>query len=60
MKLPGGKKAIGAVIGILIIILLGYRLFWYRPPVPVIVVKKAEVQGKVHGPGTVQSKVPVR
>ncbi len=59
MKLPGGKKAIGAVIGILIIILLGYRLFWYRPPVPVIVVKKAEVQGKVHGPGTVQSKVPV-
>ena len=36
-----------------------YRLFWYRPPVAVIVVKKVEVQGTVHGPGTVQSKVPV-
>ena len=59
MKLPGGKKTIGAGIGILIIILLGYRLFWYRPPVPVIAVKKVEIQGKVHGPGTVQSKVPV-
>ena len=42
-----------------IIILLGYRLFWYRPPVPVIAVKQVEIQGKVHGPGTVQSKVPV-
>jgi len=31
----------------------------YRPPVIVIVVKKVEIQGKVHGPGTVQSKVPV-
>ena len=26
---------------------------------PVVSVKKVEVQGKVHGPGTVQSKVPV-
>ena len=26
---------------------------------PVIAVKKVEIQGKVHGPGTVQSKVPV-
>ncbi|RJR41294.1 MAG: efflux RND transporter periplasmic adaptor subunit [Deltaproteobacteria bacterium] len=49
----------GAVIGILAIMLLGYRLFWYRPPVGVIVVKKTEVQGKVHGPGTVQCRVPV-
>ncbi len=46
-------------IGIFVVVLLGYRLFWYRPPVPVISVKKVEVQGKVHGPGTVQSKVPV-
>jgi HlyD family secretion protein len=38
---------------------LGYRLLWYSPPVPVIVVKQAEIQGKVQGPGTVQSKVPV-
>lgn len=59
MKLSGRKKAVGVAVGILIIILLGYRLFWYRPPVAVIVVKKAEIQGKVHGPGTVQSKVPV-
>ena len=59
MKLPGGKKTFGVVIGILIIIFLGYRFFWYRPPVVVIAVKKAEIQGKVHGPGTVQSKVPV-
>jgi len=59
MKLPGRKKAIGVAIGILILILLGYRLFWYRPPVAVIVVKKVEIQGKVHGPGTVQSRVPV-
>lgn len=36
-----------------------YRLFWYRPPVAVMVVKKVEVQGLVHGPGTVQSKIPV-
>jgi HlyD family secretion protein len=59
MKLPGRKKAIWVAIGILILILLGYRLFWYRPPVAVIVIKKTEIQGKVHGPGTVQSKVPV-
>ena len=59
MKMPHGKKAVGAGIGILIIILLGYRLFWYRPPVPVIAVKQVEIHGRVHGPGTVQSKVPV-
>ena len=59
MKLPGGKRSIGIVIGAVIIIFVGYRLFWYRPPVTVIVVKQAEIQGKVHGPGTVQSKVPV-
>ncbi len=59
MKLPGGKKAIGVAVGLIIILLAGYRLFWSRPPVPVMVVKKVEVQGKVHGPGTVQCKVPV-
>ena len=59
MKMPHGKKAVGAGIGILIIILLGYRLVWYRPPVPVIAVKQVEIHGRVHGPGTVQSKVPV-
>jgi HlyD family secretion protein len=59
VKLPGGKKAIGASIVILVLILVCYRLFLYSPPVPVIVVTKAEMHGKVHGPGTVQSKVPV-
>ena len=59
MKLPHGKKAVGFVISPLIILFLGYRLFWYRPPVAVTVVNKAEVQRTVHGPGTVQSKVRV-
>jgi len=59
VKLPGGMKAIGAAIGLIIVVFLGYRLIWYSPPVPVIMVKKVDIQGKVHGPGTVQSKVPV-
>ena len=59
MKLPGGKKAIGMAVGLVILMLLGYRLFWYSPLVPVIVVKDMEIQGKVEGPGTVQSRVPV-
>jgi HlyD family secretion protein len=59
MKLPGGKKAIGIAVGLIILMFLAYRLIWHRPPTPVIAVKKVAVQGKVHGPGTVQSKVPV-
>jgi HlyD family secretion protein len=59
VNLPGGKKTLGAAVGILILVFAGYRLFWHRPPVPVIAVKQVEVQGTVHGPGTVQSKVPV-
>jgi len=59
MTLPGGKKFIGVFLGLIILLLLGYRLFWYAPSVPVIQVKIREVQGKVYGPGTVQSKVPV-
>ena len=59
MKLSGGKKFIAIAIGVIIVVLLGYRLIWYSPPVPVIKVKKVEIQGRVHGPGTVQSKVPV-
>jgi HlyD family secretion protein len=47
------------VVGSIILILLGYRLFWYAPAVPVVVVKQVEIMGKVQGPGTVQSKVPV-
>ena len=59
MKLPWGKKTIWMLAGLVLLISISYRLIWYSPPVPVIVVKKAEIQGKVHGPGTVQSKVPV-
>ncbi len=59
MKLPGGKKAIWLGLGAVIVILLGYRFLWYAPGVPVIKVRQAEIQGKVEGPGTVQSKVPV-
>src|SRR4030065_1909031 len=59
MKLSGKRTAIWAAISLLIIILLGYRLFLYRAPIVVIIVKKTDIQGKVHGPGTVQSRVPV-
>jgi HlyD family secretion protein len=58
-NLPGGKKTILAAVGLVIVMVLGYRLLLYRPSVPVIVVKQAEVQGQVKGPGTVQSRVPV-
>lgn len=55
-----GKKTIAIIIAaVVVVIFAGYRLIWYRPPVGVIVVSKSEIQGKVHGPGTVQSKVPV-
>jgi HlyD family secretion protein len=59
MKLPHGKKAAGFVIGALIAIFLSYRLFWHRPTVAVIRTDTVEVQSKAHGPGTVQSRVPV-
>ena len=60
MKFPGGKKLSWGCPGAIDrLVLVGYRFFWYAPPVPVIQVKVREVQGKVHGPGTVQSKVPV-
>ena len=55
----GKKKIAGIIITLLILASAGYKIFWYLPPTAVIVVKKAEVQGKVHGPGTVQSRVPV-
>ncbi|OPX20710.1 MAG: hypothetical protein BZ151_02600 [Desulfobacca sp. 4484_104] len=58
-RLPGGKKTILIAVGLVFLLLLGYRLFLYCPAVPVMVVKPTEVQGQVKGPGTVQSKVPV-
>jgi HlyD family secretion protein len=59
VKLPGGKKILWLAVGLVIFVLLGYRLFWYASPIPVIAVRQVELQGKVHGPGTVQTKVPV-
>jgi HlyD family secretion protein len=53
------NKITGIIIALLILAFAGYKIFWHLPPTPVIVVKKAEVMGKVHGPGTVQSRVPV-
>ena len=59
MTLPGGKKFIGIAVGSVVLIFFGYRFFWYASPVLVVQVKVVELQGKVHGPGTVQAKVPV-
>jgi multidrug efflux pump subunit AcrA (membrane-fusion protein) len=47
------------LIGLLAIILLAYRLWWYKPLVPVIVVARREIQGVVKSLGTVQSQEPV-
>jgi HlyD family secretion protein len=59
VKLPGGKKSIGVAVGLMVLAGLGYRLLWHGPGVPVLAVKTVEIRGKVDGPGTVQSKVPV-
>ncbi len=58
-QIPGGKKTLIALVGGLLVVFIGYRLFLYRPPVPVVAVQQLEIQGQVHGPGTVQSRVPV-
>ncbi len=58
-SLPGGKKTILVAVGVVIVLVLGYRLLLHRPSVPVIEVRQTEVQGQVKGPGTVQSRVPV-
>ncbi len=59
MKWLNRKKAIAIALSLFLVVFAGYRLLLHRPPVAVVVVKKTEIQGKVHGPGTVQSKVPV-
>ena len=59
MKLSGRKKIISVLIGLLIVAFSGYKMFWHRPLVVAAIVKNAEIHGKVHGPGTVQSRVPV-
>jgi len=39
--------------------IIGYRIFFYRPSVMVTTVRNQTIQGEIHGPGTVQSKIPV-
>jgi HlyD family secretion protein len=58
MKRPATKTAIGVATIALLAALAGFRAM--RPPrVKVVAVKTEEVRARVHGPGTVQSKVPV-
>ena len=59
MKLPGKKMITIAVVAILALLFVGYRMFLRQPSTVAIVVKKADIHGSVHGPGTVQSKVQV-
>jgi HlyD family secretion protein len=59
VKLPGGKKITIAVVAVLALLFVGSRMFLRHPSVAAIVVKKADIHGSVHGPGTVQSKVQV-
>jgi len=59
MKPLNGKKIATLLIFVLVIMLLAYRLFWYRHSIAVTLVRKAEIQRLVQGPGTVQSRVPV-
>lgn len=56
-KLPG-KKIAAAFIVLLIAIFAIYKIFLYRKPVAMSMVKRADIQETVQGPGTVQSKVP--
>jgi len=60
MSLSRWKKSI-ILLGVVLCLMLflGYRLFWNRTSVAVVLLKEDEIQGKVHGPGTVQSRVPV-
>ncbi len=59
MKVLANKKIVWTGISIIIVVFIGYRLFWYQPAVAVVEVAKQMVRGKIHGPGTVQSKVSV-
>lgn len=60
MSLSIDKKSI-IVLGVVVCLMLFlvYRLLWNGISVAVVMVKEDEIQGKVHGPGTVQSRVPV-
>ena len=58
MRVPGPKTIVGVVAVLLLAALAGFRAL--SPlQVTVAVVKTEPISGKVHGPGTVQSRVPV-
>lgn len=61
MPLIQGKNKTIIVLAVTLcfMLLLGYRLFWSYPSVPVARVIEGEIQGTIHGPGTVQSRIPV-
>jgi multidrug efflux pump subunit AcrA (membrane-fusion protein) len=46
------------LVGLLAIILLAYHLWWYKPLVPVMVVRRREINGTVRCLGVVQSQEP--
>jgi len=58
MRVPGPRTIIGIAAALLLAAFAGFRAL-SPPRVTVAVVKTEQVQGKVHGPGTVQSRVPV-
>lgn len=59
MKVAAIKKIVWIGISVIILLFISYWLFWYKPAVTVVEVKRQTVQGRIHGPGTVQSKIPV-
>jgi multidrug efflux pump subunit AcrA (membrane-fusion protein) len=46
------------LLGLAALILLAYRLWWYKPLVPVMVVRRREINGMVRCLGVVQSQEP--
>jgi multidrug efflux pump subunit AcrA (membrane-fusion protein) len=46
------------LLGLAALILLAYRLWWYKPLVPVMVVSRREIKGMVRCLGVVQSQEP--
>jgi len=46
------------LLGLAALILLAYRLWWYKPLVPVMVVRRREINGIVRCLGVVQSQEP--
>ena len=53
------KKQWIVIALIIAFVLIGYRIFLYSPSVEVCAVKQQQIKGEIHGPGTVQAKIPV-